>query len=191
MKIYSHIVKQVSRLPIFRSSEQERILAELFVFAVAPISITDIAARTGTSLGGAHKEVERLEAAGLVRSETVGRSRLVQADPISAYYSELRSLLIKTAGPERLLQAALADIEGIVHAFIYGSWADPAVTNPADVDVLVVGDPDVASLYDAASVVEERIGRPVNVVLRSEREWEASTGAFERSVRSKSRLSLL
>ena len=184
-------MKQASRLPIFRSPEQERILAELFVFAAAPMSITDLAAHTGTSLGGAHKEVERLEAAGLVRSETVGRSRLVQADPASAFHPELRILLIKTAGPERLLRTALADIEGIAQAFIYGSWADPTVANPADVDVLVVGDPDVAALYDAASVVEERVGRPVNVVVRSEHEWEASTGAFERSVRDKPRLSLV
>jgi len=155
------------------------------------MSITDLAGRTGTSLGGAHKEVERLEAAGLVRSETVGRSRLVQADPASALYPELRSLLIKTAGPERLLRAVLADVEGITQAFIYGSWADPTVANPADVDVLVVGDPDVAALYDAASVVEERIGRPVNVVVRSEQEWKAATGAFERSVRDKPRLMLV
>lgn len=161
------------------------------MFAAAPMSITDLAARTGTSLGGAHKEVERLEAAGLVRSETIGRSRLVQADPASALYPELRLLLIKTAGPERLLRTALADIEGIAQAFIYGSWADPTVANPADVDVLVVGDPDVAALYDAASVVEERIGRPVNVVVRSEQEWEAATGAFERSVRDKPRLILV
>src|SRR5690606_38336452 len=110
------------RLPIFRSPEQERLLAELFVFAEAPISLSELARRAGTSLGGAHKEVERLESAGLIRSTTVGRSRLVEAEPSSPLYPELRGLLLKTFGPAPLLRSALAEIDGIESAFIYGSW---------------------------------------------------------------------
>jgi predicted nucleotidyltransferase len=190
VKIYSRYVKQEPRLPVFRSPEQERILAELFVFADRPVSITDLAARSRTSLGGVHKEVERLEAAGLVRSETVGRSRLVRANVESPVYPDLRGLLVKTAGPARLLSDALAGIEGIEEAFIYGSWADPAVRDPADVDVLVIGRPDVGAVYDAASAVEDRIGRPVNVVVRSVEEWADADGAFERSVRERPKVEL-
>jgi predicted transcriptional regulator len=37
------------------------LLAELFVFAQEPLSLSQLAQRTGTSMGGVHKEVERLE----------------------------------------------------------------------------------------------------------------------------------
>jgi hypothetical protein len=44
-------MKVTSRLPIFRSPEQERLLGELFVFADSPISLSELASRAGTSLG--------------------------------------------------------------------------------------------------------------------------------------------
>ncbi|MFQ5524378.1 MAG: MarR family transcriptional regulator [Acidimicrobiia bacterium] len=177
-------MKVQSRLPIFRSPEQERLLAVLFVYADEPLSVSDLAARAGTSVGGAHKEVERLQAAGLVRSTTVGRTRLVEPDQTSPLYPELRGLLVKTLGPGPLLRSALSNIDGISEAFIYGSWADPSQTNPADIDVLVIGEPDVAAVYDAVSAVEAELGRPVNVTVRSPGEWEHADGAFERAVRS-------
>src|SRR5690606_5702441 len=132
------IVKVGTRLPLFRSPEQERLLGELFIFTDEPISLSELARRAGTSMGGTHKEVERLESAGLVRSTTAGRSRLIEADPSSPVYAELRGLLLKTVGPEPMLRSALADVDGIEKAFIYGSWADPAARSPADIDVLVI-----------------------------------------------------
>lgn len=180
-----------ARLPIFKSPEQERMLAELFVFADAPISLSELAKRTGTSLGGAHKEIERLESAGLIRSATVGRSRLVEADPSSPLFQELRGLLVKTLGPEPLLRSVLAEIDGIHEAFIYGSWADPSHASPGDIDVLVVGEPDVGLVYDAVSAVETRVGRPVNAVIRSPEEWDEADRAFERAVKSGPRIVLI
>ena len=183
-------MKVGTRLPLFRSPEQERLLGELFVFADEPISLSELARRAGTSLGGAHKEVERLESAGLVSSTTAGRNRLIEANSSSPVYMELRGLLLKTLGPEPLLRAALADVNGIVDAFIYGSWADPAEKSPADIDVLVVGDPDVGEVYDAASALEAKVGRPVNVTVRSPTEWEEADGSFERAVKSGQRIDL-
>jgi predicted nucleotidyltransferase len=166
------------------------LLGELFVFADRPISLSELARRAGTSMGGAHKEVERLESAGLVRSTRAGRSRLIEADPSSPVYMELRGLLLKALGPEPLLRSALAEVEGIEGAFIYGSWADPAERSPADIDLLVIGEPDVGEVYDAASAVEVKVGRPVNVTVRSPTEWAEADGAFERAVRSGPRIDL-
>ncbi|HUP16058.1 MAG TPA: nucleotidyltransferase domain-containing protein [Acidimicrobiia bacterium] len=184
-------MKVTTRLPIFRSPEQERLLAELFVFADEPISLSELASRAGTSLGGTHKEVERLESSGLVTSTTVGRNRLIAANETSPVYFELRGLLLKTVGPEPLLRSALANIEGIREAFIFGSWADPAQRSPADIDVLVIGGPDVSEVYDAVSAVEAELGRPVNVAVRSPAEWDTADAAFERAVRSGPRVKLI
>ena len=156
----------------------------LFVYADKPMTLSELASRAGTSLGGTHKEVERQEASGLVRSTTVGRSRLVEADKSSPLYAEMRGLLVKTLGPAPLLRSALSDIDGVSEAFIYGSWADPSQTNPADIDVLVIGTPEVAAVYDAVSDVEIEVGRPINVTVRSPGEWDDADGAFERAVRS-------
>lgn len=100
-------------------------MAVLFVYADEPLTLSGLASRAGTSMGGTHKEVERLEAPGLVRSNTVGRSRLVQADESSPLYPDMRGLLVKILGPEPLLRPALSDIEGVSQAFIYGRGLIP------------------------------------------------------------------
>lgn len=191
MNLYSRFVKSRSRLPLFRSPEQERLLAELFVFAQQPLSLSELAQRTGTSVGGVHKEVERLEKSGLVISTTSGRSRLVEPNRSSPVYPELRSLLTKSMGPEPLLREALAAMGGIHEAFIFGSWADPDQMAPHDIDLMVIGDPDPGQVYGAVSAVEAEVGRPINVVLRSEDEWAGTDGAFERAVRSRPRIQLV
>ena len=191
MNLYSQFVKAGSRLPLFRSPEQERLLAELFVFAHEPLALSELARRTGTSVGGVHKEVERLERAGLVLSKTAGRSRLVEPDPSSPVYLELRGLLTKSMGPEPLLRDALSAIDGIQGAFIFGSWADPDQMAPQDIDLMVIGDPELGQLYDSVSSVEAEVGRPINVVVRSGDEWASADGAFERAVKSRPRTDLI
>jgi hypothetical protein len=61
---------------------------------------------------------------------------------------------------------------------------------PNDIDLMVIGDPDPAQVYDAVSAVEAEVGRPINVVLRSEDEWAGTDGVFERAVRSRPRVQL-
>lgn len=190
MNIYLRIVKLGSRLPLFRSPEQERLLAELFVFSEGPLTLSELARRAGTSVAGAHKEVERLEASGLVTSKSSGRSRLVEPNRVSPVYQELHGLLTKSMGPEPLLRAALSEINGIETAFIFGSWADPHQTAPQDIDLMVIGDPDIGEVYDSVSEVEDEVGRPINVVIRSREEWANAEGAFERAVQRRPKIEL-
>ena len=98
-------MKQGTRLPFFRSPEQEKLLGELFVFAEGPISLSELARRAGTSLGGAHKEVERLE--GVTHRSVPGITSLVRESARSlTLFSELGA-----------------------------PWAAPAPTSPANTEV--------------------------------------------------------
>lgn len=69
------------------------------------------------------------------------------------YYHELRALLVKTIGPAAVLAHELSGVAGIETAFIFGSWAaryhgerGPA---PHDIDLMVIGEPDLDTLYAA------------------------------------------
>lgn len=66
-----------------------------------------------------------------------------------------------------MLNDLLADVDGISHAFIYGSWAarylgEPGSV-PGDVDVLVVGTTDRDELDEIARAAQNRLGRPVDI----------------------------
>ena len=174
-------------LPLFRSEHQLRLLGELFVYAGEARSVSELANATGIPQATVSREVGRLEEAGLLRSARRGRLRLVEVDDQLPYYPELRSLLLKTIGPAKALGHELSEIAGIDEAYIYGSWAaryhgerGPA---PRDIDVIVIGEPDLDALYAACRRVERELRLDVNPVVRSPAEWQQRGSGFLAGVR--------
>ncbi len=129
-------------------------------------SVSELAAHAQSSVRAVSQEVARLEASGLLRSRKIGNVRLVRAETDGPLARPLTDLLAVAYGPRPVLTDHLSAVEGIEHAFIYGSWAarysGEAGPVPADVDVLVVGEADLDALYEAARSAEKVLGRPVN-----------------------------
>lgn len=174
-------------LPLFRSDGQARVVAELFLFPDRELSLSELARRVGLNSGTVQREVSRLEDAGLVRSRRVGSARVVRADDASPVFEELSRLVIKTLGPPAVLADVLAGVGGVREAHVFGSWAARALGVPgaaaADVDVIVVGEPDRRELSAAATRAAGRLGRDVQPVVVGEAEWDAPARAFVRSVK--------
>ena len=172
-------------LPLFRSESQARLLTELYLHAAADgLGLSELAARAGVSVGTAHRELNRLEAAGLVRSVRLRRERLFRANEDSPYHSDLRALLVKAFGPVSVLRPILARIEGVRFAYVFGSWArrysgEPGRA-PFDLDVLVIGDPRPDEVYSACRLAETELGFEVNPTILSEAEWRETESGFLR-----------
>ena len=176
-----------SLLPIFRSQQQAELLALILGDPSIEHSLVQLAERTGIPYASVHREVERGVAAGLVTSRLVGRTRLIRADPTSPYFSGLADVLVKAFGVPWVLGEAFTAIDGIDAAYIYGSWAarfsgiegDRPV---GDIDLLVLGKPDRDEVYAAASSAEHRLGRAVQVTIRSTDWLTDGSGTFHDTV---------
>ncbi len=73
-------------------------------------------------------------------------------------------LLLKVLGPRSLLAEKLAKLDGIEEAYLFGSWArrhegDLGGHTEEDIDVVVIGEPDVDAVYEAASKVGRLLGK--------------------------------
>ncbi len=174
-------------LPLFRSEAQARLLARIYLETDRPAPLAEIAAELGLDRAGVKREVDRLEQAGLVNTHRVGRQRLVRPNVESPYYADLFGLLMTAFGPATVVGPALAGIDGIQHAFLFGSWAarysgEQGVA-PDDIDVLVVGTPDRGEVYRAASALSDVLNREVNPTIVSADRWEASEEGFIRDVK--------
>lgn len=174
-----------SLLPILRSDQQAKILTLLLGDPELELSLSELSTRTGAPHPSVHREIERAESAGLVRSRRVGTTRLVRANTDSPYYPGLSNVLTKAFGVPRVLSAVLAPIPGITRAFIFGSWAarshGVAGGRPVgDVDVLILGAPDRNALYRATHAAGERLGRSVQVTIRDADWLDAGSGSFHR-----------
>lgn len=136
--------------------------------------VTDLAERLGVPLSTLHREVVRLDEAGLITSRTLGRNRLLRAGTSHPAVPALTKLLEVTFGP-RAVVAEEFPIPGAQQVVIFGSWAaryaGKAGSPPRDIDVLVIGRPNRADLYEAADRAQARLGIEVNPVVRSVRHW--------------------
>jgi DNA-binding transcriptional ArsR family regulator len=182
-------------LPILRSQQQGEILALLLGDPDLELSLTEIAARTGTPHASVHREIGRAEQAGLVVTRKLGNTRLVRADTASPYFAGLADVLTRAFGVPAVLAEALRPVHGIAAAYIYGSWAarHDGLTGQrpvGDIDVLVLGEPDRDQLYAALSDAEERLGRPVQATIRDPDWLDTGSGAFHDTVTSRPLLRL-
>ena len=172
--------------PIFRSDGQARLLSTLLLTG-DELSITDLAKRAGLAYPTAHREVARLVDAGILSERQVGRTRLIRANGESPLVDPLREILTVATGPVVMLAEELARIDGIESAFLYGSFAarmlGDAGPAPHDIDVMVLGQPDVDAVYEACARIEAAVHRPVNPTILTPEEF-AAPSAFLDNVRS-------
>jgi predicted nucleotidyltransferase len=150
-------------LPLFRSDLQARLLAALFLDADEPLTASDLGTRTGAKPASLHRELVRLEQAGLIRHDRVGRTKRYSADRESPLHEPLHDLLERTLGVEPLLQRSLSQVDGIESAAIFGSWASGRVEEDSDIDLLVVGAMDRGDLLAEVRAVEDRLKREIDV----------------------------
>lgn len=161
--------------PLFRSDAQGELLAKLFLNPERSFTIAELARGARTPYASAHREVSRIAEMGLATTTKRGQSVEVQARRDTLAFRPLAALLSLTYGPAIVLPNYLAGIPGIDRAFIYGSWAarhagEPGDT-PGDIDLLVVGNPSRANVYEAARLAGSELAREVNARIVSVDQW--------------------
>lgn len=171
--------------PVFRSDGQARLLATLLLTGDER-SVTDLAERVGLAYPTVHREVVRLLDAGILSERHVGRTRLIRANNESPLVGPLREILTVATGPVVMLAEEFGRIDGIESAFLYGSFAARMVGDsgpaPQDIDVMVLGEPDVGAVYEACARVEAAVHRAVNPTILTPDEF-AAPSAFLNNVR--------
>ncbi len=134
-----------------------------------------------------HREVARLMNAGILSERQAGRTRLIRANDESPLVGPLREILTVATGPVVILALELARIDGIESAFLYGSFAARMLRNagPAtnDIDVTLLGEPNVDAVYEACARIEAAVHRPVNPTILTADEF-AAPSAFLDNVRN-------
>jgi hypothetical protein len=175
-------------LPIFRSQNQLRLLARLFIHPDHEQTIADLEASTAIPQQTISREVDRLIRVGLLADRRQGRMHFVKPNTANLFFPELSGLLLKALGPRSLLAEQFSGIDGIDQAYLFGSWArryeGELGAPPGDIGVIVIGEPDIDRIYEACRRTGAVLGQEVNPVILTQEEWEAHESGFVREVRA-------
>jgi predicted nucleotidyltransferase len=179
-------------LPVFRSRLQGEVLALLMGEPAREWTIEQLATATGQPYQTVASEVRRLDQGDLLLTRSIGRSKLVRANESSPYFGPLSQLVLMSFGPPLVVAEAFAGMPGMTQVLIFGSWAARYAGEPGpaphDVDVLVIGTPDRDAAFEAARRAQGRLGREVNVTIRSQDQWDNDDDGFTRQLRASPQL---
>lgn len=152
---------------------QQRVLGLLFGQPNRRFRSAEIIMLAASGTGAVHRQLRRLEEAGLVVVTREGNHKYYQANQGGPIFQELHGLVVKTLGVAEMLRAALEPLAGLVLvAFVDGSVAAGTYRAGSDVDVLVISDSlGYADVFAALDGVEGQLGRPVNPTVMTRKEW--------------------
>ena len=107
----------------------------------------------------------------------------------------LSELLLLSWGPMQVVADEFAALPQAERVMIFGSWAARYLGRPGaaphDLDVLVIGQPTRASVYDAADRAQQRLRMPVNPVIRTADTWRNADDPLVRQIQSSPFVSVL
>lgn len=154
---------------------QQRVLGLLFGQPERRFQSAEIIRLAKGGTGAVHRQLSRLEAAGLVSVTRSGNQKHYQARRDSPLFGELHGLVTKTVGLVEPLRHALErHASAIRAAFVYGSVAKGTDTAGSDVDLLVVSDRlQYPEAFEALQGAEEALARPVRPTVMTVADWRA------------------
>lgn len=133
--------------------------------------LRDLAREAGLSPAALQRELGSLATSGLVLSRRDGNRHYFRANTAHPWYGDLHGLVSKTAGIVPALRRALAPVEGIDFAFVFGSVAAGLVSASSDVDVLVLGSMGLRKLTPSLRGLTQKFSREVNPYCLTTEEW--------------------
>lgn len=162
------------------------VLSLLYTHPDESFYLRQIARVAGVGMGSIQRELKALAEAGIIQASVKGNLVYYQANPRCPVYSELKGLIIKTAGVGDILKATLAPLsDRIQAAFVYGSFAEGKERKGSDIDVCVVGKATFGDVVSGLSPAQQDLGREINPTVFPPEEFRtklASGNHFLRSI---------
>lgn len=161
---------------LFTSAVRYHLLQQFLVFGRPEASVRQLAELANSAPAPVSRELRNLESAGILQSKKAGNRLIYSLDEHCPVLPELKAMLRKTGGYQEKLQAELRKLKGIRAAFIFGSYAEGTQTAKSDLDLFILGEPDLNQLNLSISRLEEKVHLPIEYVAMPEKEFAQKKG---------------
>jgi predicted nucleotidyltransferase len=163
----------IEALNFTKSKVRQGLLALYFTNVGQKYYLRELERLLGYSVGNIRRELLRLQKDHLFNAQRTGNLLFYSLNQGHPLFEELKSIVSKTIGVEASLRAALTSIENITAAFIFGSFASRSEKETSDIDVMIIGKPNMPLLHEKIRELEQRLKREINLTVYPRREYQA------------------
>ncbi|SRR6266851_3850127 len=160
-----------------RSQLRRKLLTYFYVNRSSRAYVRQLARELNVDSTNLSRELARLEQEGLLKSEIEGRQTYYTINPQYPFLKPVFALLQGTIGIRPSITDALQRVKGIESAYLFGSFAKDEADAASDIDLLIVGRPDAASLASEVSRLEKTLKREINYTVLTPHELKRKLAA--------------
>src|SRR4030065_2077285 len=162
----------ITSLYITKSKIRERLLILFFTNPQKKYYLRELERILGYSAGSIRRELLKFANDNLFKTEKAGNLLYYSLNTNHPLIDELKSIVSKTAGVEYSLRNELSKINKIKTSLIFGSFAAKKEGEKSDIDLMVIGNPDITKLNNRISFLENKLKREINQVVYSPEEYQ-------------------
>ena len=156
---------------IIYSSTRIRILMRLFLNPESRAYLRELATEFSCSPSQIGYELKQLSTSQLVTKEKNGRNILYQANQGHPLFPELRSMVMKTLGMQRLMETVLNHLGDLELALLVDDYAEGK--DSGIIDLVLVGNIDREYLQQLVQSAEKHIKRKVRTLVLAHADYTA------------------
>jgi len=159
-------------LYIAKSRIRQDLLTLFFTNPSKKYYLRELERMLGYSAGSIRRELLRFQKDNLFNTQRVGNLLYYSLNTKHPLFKELKSIVSKTVGVEGSLKKVLSSIKDIKIAFIYGSFAMRRERVTSDIDLMIIGNPEVSLLNEKIAQLEKKLKREINITIYSLKEYK-------------------
>jgi len=160
-------------LYITKSKIRQDLLTLFFTNPSQKYYLRELQRILGYSAGSIRRELLKFQKDNLFNTQKVGNLLYYSLNTKHPLFEELKSIVSKTVGVEGSLRRILLSIERVRISFIYGSFASTQQKATSDIDLMIIGNPNVSILNEKIARLEKKLKREINTVVYSLKEYKA------------------
>lgn len=158
----------------FTSKVRVKILRQYFLNPKSSYHIRELVRITKEEVNAVRRELMRMELSGLLFSQKNGNRLNYHLNPDFLLYSEFRSLVHKEFGLGHEIIKHKKQLGNVVFAVLSNTFINLESSSEADLDFLIVGQPDTTVLEAIIENAQDQLDREIFFTVMSEKEFENS-----------------
>ncbi|MBK6996141.1 MAG: ArsR family transcriptional regulator [Lewinellaceae bacterium] len=148
---------------LISSKTRIKLLLKFFLNSNATAYLRSLESEFGESSNGIRVELNRLENAGLLLSESEGNKKIFRANTGHPLFREIHNIILKHIGLDQVIENVIHRLGDVQRVYLVGDFSKGMDSQV--IDLVLIGDFDKSYLIALVEKAEKIVGRKIRYLL--------------------------
>ncbi len=157
---------------LFISKVRVKILKQFLLNPEEDYHIRALVRLLNEEINAVRRELKNLESFGLLKSSRQSNKIVYTLNTSCPFLYELKSMILKDSEELRLMAKVLGSIKNVELVLIAQAYMTKKYSDENDIDLLIIGNPDINKLTKEMNKVEKELDRELKMAVLTKEDYE-------------------